>query len=726
MLEKVNNLKIWQKLGLLVLLMGIPVTVLGYLFVASERRAIGTLDNEENSLAYFVPVRQLFQHMALHRGLTARVLSGDSSARSQLLALAPAIESDLTTIDAFEAKNGKTFGTTQNVSAIHQSWAEIKQKGNAITAKENFDLHGKLIATSLDLMRIIGDTGLIIDGQLQTYYMAINLVLQLPSTIENMGQMRAVGAGVLNRQKITEEERQLLTANSAVVRLLASRTRTGLSTALQGDTALEAKVSPSFLAAMGAVDVYLQAINDGVIKSQSLDSKEYFASATDAIDSMFRLYDTVLTSFQESVDLRARTLRRDMWLQISGALLALLLAIGLAYFVSGAVTKQVNAITTLFSNIGMGDFKARTEITSQDELGVMAESLNAMLDSVLSLIQSRDERDRIQQSIQKLLEDISVVADGDLTAQAHVTTEVTGAIADSFNNMIEELRQIISRVQETTLSVSSSATEVQTTAEHLATGSESQSMQIVEASAAIDEMAVSIQQVSANAVAAATVAELALKNAKQGSESVTKTITGMNGIRQQVQQTAKRIKRLGESSQEIGEIVQLIGDIADRTSILALNASIQAAMAGDAGKGFAVVAEEVERLAERSTEATKKIGSLIKSIQSDTNEAIAAMEDTTKEVVGGSSLANEAGQKLQEIEAVSNQLAEIIQSISMASKQQTRGSDSVAKSMSEISGVTQQTAAGAKQAAVSIRKLAELADDLRGEMKKFKLPKVAA
>jgi twitching motility protein PilJ len=267
---------------------------------------------------------------------------------------------------------------------------------------------------------------------------------------------------------------------------------------------------------------------------------------------------------------------------------------------------------------------------------------------------------------------------------------------------------------------------VQTTTEYLASGSESQSTQIVEASAAIDEMSVSIQQVSANANTAADVAEQALKNARLGAESVSKTMAGMNGIRQQVQQTAKRIKRLGESSQEIGEIVQLIGDIADRTSILALNASIQAAMAGDAGKGFAVVAEEVERLAERSTEATKKVGGLIKSIQSDTNEAIAAMEETTKEVVGGSALANEAGQQLQQIESVSSQLAEIIHAISMASKQQARGSDSVAKSMSEISGVTQQTAAGAKQAAVSIRKLAVLADDLRDEMKRFKLPKAVA
>jgi twitching motility protein PilJ len=292
--------------------------------------------------------------------------------------------------------------------------------------------------------------------------------------------------------------------------------------------------------------------------------------------------------------------------------------------------------------------------------------------------------------------------------------------------MTEELRNIISKVQDATLAVSYSANEVQGTTTSLASGSQSQALQIVEASAAIEEMAVSIHQVSGSAAAAANVAETALNSAKRGAESVMKTIEGMNGIRQQVQQTAKRIKRLGESSQEIGEIVQLIGDIAERTSILALNASIQAAMAGDAGKGFAVVAEEVERLAEHSTEATKKISGLIKSIQTETNDAIGAMEATTHEVVAESDLANEAGLRLSEIERVSTQLAEIIQSISQASSKQSRGSEGVAKSMAEISQITQQTAEGAKHTAVSISKLAEMADRLRGSLDRFKLPKKAA
>jgi methyl-accepting chemotaxis protein len=444
------------------------------------------------------------------------------------------------------------------------------------------------------------------------------------------------------------------------------------------------------------------------------------ASRTGGIAAIEQLNWTALVSIktQEALASVAASTR----LALISAAVAALAATGLAVLVTRGLTVQVRYIMNLFGSIGIGDFDARAEVTSGDELGTMATSLNAMLDSTLALIQTREERDAMQASVMKLLDEVSGVATGDLTQEAEVTADITGAIADAFNYMIAQLRDVVSGVQDATLQVSSSANEIQTTAEHLAQGSEAQALQISDTAAAIDEMAVSIQQVSENAALSATVGEQATANAQQGTQVVQDTIEGMNRIRDQVQETSKRIKRLGESSQEIGEIVQLINDIADRTSILALNASIQAAMAGEAGRGFAVVAEEVERLAERSTEATKQIDALIRTIQNETNEAVAAMEATTDEVVAGSQLANQAGQALVEIESVSNRLAELIQSISLAAKQQARGSETLAKSMDDISNVTQQTAAGTKQAAVSISNMALLADELRASVGIFKLP----
>jgi methyl-accepting chemotaxis protein len=339
-----------------------------------------------------------------------------------------------------------------------------------------------------------------------------------------------------------------------------------------------------------------------------------------------------------------------------------------------------------------------------------------------SLIRSHEENTQTQQAIRKLLDQVSGVAKGDLRGEVEVTADITGAIADAFNVMLYALRRIIGSVHDTTLRVNSAAHEIRTTTEQLAKGNDFQAEEILHNSEAIDAMAASIQKVSETVVVSATVAHQSLDSALKGGLSVKKTIEGMQGIRERIVETSKRIQQLGERSQEVGEIATLIEDIAERTSILALNASIQAAVAGDAGKGFAVVASEVERLATRSTEATKRINTLVQAIQAETLEVVSSMEQTSREAVSGSKLANEAGQALHEIQAVSERLAELIQSISVAAKQQARTSDSLARSMGDLSGVTKQTAAGTKQAVVSVSHLTDLTAALRDSVSTFKLP----
>jgi len=400
----------------------------------------------------------------------------------------------------------------------------------------------------------------------------------------------------------------------------------------------------------------------------------------------------------------------------------LIIAPFMRWFVYGPIVSEAGSLIKVCDAVAVGDLSSRVSNPSSSELGMIARSLNTMLDNTLTLFQSREERDLMQRSIMKLLDEIGGVADGDLTVQAEVTADMTGALADSFNFMIAELRSIIGQVQKTTGRVSNSLGELRSFTATLAAGSEAQAAQAVEASAAIEEMATSINQVSENASSSAAVAEQARQNAEQGALAVSRTIDGMKAVRDQVQETAKRIKRLGESSQEIGEIVELIGDIADRTSILALNASIQAAMAGEAGRGFGVVAEEVERLADRATEATKKAAMLVKATQGETSEVMAAMEDTTREVVTRSAIANEAGVALREIQGVSNRLAELIQAISDAAQQQARGSQQIARSMNEMSSVTRSTAASSKETATAIGSLAAIADSLNGSVARFRLP----
>jgi twitching motility protein PilJ len=338
------------------------------------------------------------------------------------------------------------------------------------------------------------------------------------------------------------------------------------------------------------------------------------------------------------------------------------------------------------------------------------------------LAETAAKNERNQAAILRLLDEIADLADGDLTVAATVTEDFTGAIADSINYSIDQLRELVETINLTAVQVAAAAQETQATAMHLAEASEHQAQEIAGASAAINEMAVSIDQVSANASESSAVAERSVAIANKGNEVVHNTIHGMDNIREQIQDTSKRIKRLGESSQEIGDIVSLINDIADQTNILALNAAIQASMAGDAGRGFAVVADEVQRLAERSSAATKQIEALVKTIQTDTNEAVISMEQTTSEVVRGARLAQDAGVALEEIEKVSKTLAALIQNISNAARQQASSAGHISNTMNVIQEITSQTSSGTTATAKSIGNLAKMASEMRKSVSGFTLP----
>lgn len=345
------------------------------------------------------------------------------------------------------------------------------------------------------------------------------------------------------------------------------------------------------------------------------------------------------------------------------------------------------------------------------------------LDKLQASLDEMELRNRQNQdAILRLLDEMGDLADGDLTVSATVTENITGAIADSVNFTIDELRNLVTKINTVTLQVASAAQETQATALHLTDASDHQAQQITEVSTAITQMAGSIEQVSQNASQSSDVATQSVNLAVQGNEAVKKSINGMDTIREQIQETSKRIKRLGESSQQIGDIVELINDIAEQTNILSLNAAIQATMAGEAGRGFAVVADEVQRLAERSGSATKQIDALVKTIQSDTSEAISSMERSTTEVVTGARLSQDAGTSLEQIEAVSHRLADLINNISDAAKQQASAAVSTSDNMNVIQEITMQTSTGTNESAASIGRLLELTNELRTSVSGFKLP----
>ena len=340
-------------------------------------------------------------------------------------------------------------------------------------------------------------------------------------------------------------------------------------------------------------------------------------------------------------------------------------------------------------------------------------------------VEQSQQNERNQQAILRLLDELGSLADGDLTVEATVTEDITGAIADSINYAIEKLRELVATINDTAIMVDSAAKQTESTATHMARAADNQAREINAATGSIVSMAGSIEEVSGNAERSSDVARHSVDVAHKGGEAVRRTIDGMNTIRETIQDTSKRIKRLGESSQEIGNIVELINDIAEQTNILALNASIQASMAGEAGRGFAVVADEVQRLAERSTNATKQIEVLVRTIQADTNEAVVSMERSTTDVVGGALLAENAGAALDEIEQVSNQIANLVQNISSSARQQTSSAADVTRRTTKLKEIGVQTGKATTATAAAISKLSELASQLRQTVAGFTLPSAA-
>jgi twitching motility protein PilJ len=332
------------------------------------------------------------------------------------------------------------------------------------------------------------------------------------------------------------------------------------------------------------------------------------------------------------------------------------------------------------------------------------------------------DNERNQEAIMRLLDELSSLADGDLTVQATVTEDITGAIADSINYAVEALRELVTTINDSAIQLDGATKQTQGAAAHMAKASSAQSRQISAASESMADMAASIEEVSGNSERCSDVARHSVDIAHKGGDAVRRTIDGMNAIRETIQETSKRIKRLGESSQEIGNIVELINDIAEQTNILALNASIQASMAGEAGRGFAVVADEVQRLAERAANATKQIEVLVRTIQTDTNEAVVSMERSTTDVVGGALLAENAGAALEEIEQVSNQIASLVQNISASARQQAAASGNISKNMQVVREISTQTADSSTATSTSIAKLAALSAQLRKSVSGFRLP----
>ncbi len=416
------------------------------------------------------------------------------------------------------------------------------------------------------------------------------------------------------------------------------------------------------------------------------------------------------------------SLHSDTLYLMLGALAAMAGSSLFVFFrLSNAVAEPVNALAEFAEQVAEGDFEARLVEDNDTDFGYIALQLNHATERAAKAMQDEESQRNLQRSVTEFLTVVSQIARGDLTLRGAVTSDALGNVVDSVNYMLDNFTSVLRRVRDAANDVSAGANQILGASERMATGATQQDHEITNTSSAVEELTVSMKQVSNNAEASAEAARRALDAAEQGNRSVRDTLEGMQRIRSSVQATAKKIKSLGDRSLEISEIINVINDITEQTNLLALNAAIEAARAGEAGRGFAVVADEVRKLAEHSRTATKDIAALIKAIQAETNEAVVVMEEGTREVEVGARLADQAGKALEAISAVVRQSAELVQEISLASKQQVRGTEGVANAMQIISNITRQTSQGARQTARSTEQMVKMSEQLNEALSQFRV-----
>ena len=406
---------------------------------------------------------------------------------------------------------------------------------------------------------------------------------------------------------------------------------------------------------------------------------------------------------------------------VAAALIALSFSVALGVVLGKRISQPIAELVSYSAKVAKGDFTARLEIESDDEFGVIAENFASSSQRISRAVNNEQAQKSLQRSVTDFLAIVSQIARGDLTLRGNVTNDGLGNVVDSVNYMLDNLVKVLERVRKGAIDVSSSANEILVASEQMSSGAVQQDQEITNTSSAVEELTVSMKQVSNNAEASAEAARRALDAAEQGNRAVRDTLEGMQRIRSSVQATAKKIKSLGDRSLEISEIINVINAITEQTNLLALNAAIEAARAGEAGRGFAVVADEVRKLAEHSRTATKDIAALIKAIQAETNEAVVVMEEGTKEVEVGARLADQAGKALEAISSVVRQSAELVQEISLASKQQVRGTEGVANAMQIISNITRQTSQGARQTTHTVENMVKLSEQLNEALSQFRI-----
>lgn len=734
-----SGLRLPRKFMILGVIAFVLVAVPFYQFFKAAQDRVSLAEKE---LAGFQPAKNVLNLIKLsqeHRGMTAGALGGNQKLVEELVPKKASIVNAVAALDA----NVKSIDDTR----IQEKWTKAAQDWNklaadlasrSIDAPTSFARHTRLIADYLALLDALVDHfGLSLDSKAENNFLIKAAYGSIQQMNESLGQLRALGTGNLAAaarlraagkpadENMTIAERIKVATVIASARGALEGTTDSLNKALQASPALRDKLQAQIAAAETAAKKTMELGRTEVAESQTLamDSSEYFAAVTSGMAEQFNLSDLAVDALGEELQATAKGLRLSQ-LTISAIILVLIaLGIALSIFIMRTITAPMNHLQGVMEKLRLGDAEVRANLTTRDEIGELARQFDQMVDEREAVsAQIKKENDQLNESVLTLLQGVAQLSRKDLTAKVPVAEDVTGAVADALNMLSSETAKVLQQVTNISADVTGASMKVKEQSDTVRETAEEERQLVIKTSEDLHHAAEGMARIEQLAQSANIAADNAIKTTQAALATVSATVGGINSTRDTIRETEKRIKRLGERSQEISGVVGIINTIAERTHILALNASMHAASAGEAGRGFAVVAEEVQRLAESSRQATAQIATLVNNIQVETADTVNTMNSAITQVVDGSRLAEQAGEQMKLTQATTADLVASVREIASSSQEQAQISAGLLNRSGEIRRSSEKTSKELTEQAGQTENLVEYARALLGSVRVFKLP----
>ncbi len=662
-----NRLRYPAKFSLISAIFIAPLIILGLLLLTEINQKVDLLHSERAGLEYIGSIRPLIQHIPQHRGMSGAFLNGDKSFGSKMVAKQKTIDSEFMALVQTDKRLGTALGTGHRVEKALSAWNDLKQRISGMTPAQSFQTHTELVAELLALTERTADRSkLILDSDLDTTYLMDLVVFRLPALAEGMGQSRAIGSSAAANGRLSDSARVQLTIRLDRIRKAQAALERGLAIIFEENPALEGDLGSVGTQARSTVAEFAELVEHDLLEAEpiAVSTTEIFDASTRAIDAVFSLYDTVMPALDKRLIQRIGEGQKELTGAIAAlvAVLVLILYIFLSFY--QAVLRNIQDLDEATGRLAQGDLTARVVLRSHDEMARIGKSFNLMAERFSSLV-----------------------------SQAMDSARQVGTASEELSAVTEQTTQGV--------------TEQQAETEQVAT--------------AIHEMSATVQEVARNAASAAEATQKAMQEANQGQSVVNETVDTINRLAGEIEHAVKVINDLEKSSGEIGGVLDVIQNIAEQTNLLALNAAIEAARAGEQGRGFAVVADEVRTLASRTQDSTQEIQTMISRLQEGSHNAVQVMEQTVEHTREGVDSVGRAGKSLSSITESVDLISEMNTQIASASEQQSSVAEEINQNVTNISQVSEQTAAGAQQTAASSAELAQLAEKLNGLMNQFKV-----